>query len=38
MRLKASWSAEKRVTRRGLTKVYGMNQLKGWPRILMCWM
>ena len=32
LRLKASWSAGKGVTRRGLVKVYGLNQLKGWAQ------
>ncbi|KAK7103539.1 uncharacterized protein [Littorina saxatilis] len=32
IRLKASWSAGKGVTRRGLVKVYGLNQLKGWAQ------
>ena len=32
LRLKASWSTWKRVTRRGLIKVYGMNQLMGWTQ------
>ncbi|XP_076442491.1 uncharacterized protein LOC143281259 [Babylonia areolata] len=32
LRLRASWSAGRGVTRRGLVKVYGMTQLKGWAQ------